>query len=684
MKLIRFFLFSLLITFCLSLPAQVNCYEITRNKGIESYNKGDFQEAAKYFEAAKFCDDRPGNNDLDSWLDKCVVNVRLSSKSLEFEAVGGEEQIVEVTTKSKTIKVSTPPKWCSVDKKDKTLTVYCEDNETVFAREAKITITAAGKKAVLEIFQEGMALELDFEPKMVDFSSQVDTVMVGVESNVADWVVDSVPSWVTAERIADSLRIICQKNASSKTRQGDVSILAFERLFHLPVRQVPGDTVLSLSKTEMIFSDLYSNDGFSVRCNMAQWEVSASENWIGVSKKNDSIKVFASENTSVFSRHGVVQVSCGNHHREVQIHQKPFVSKLVKPESELKGFTSSENDFVSVTSVPSGLVFYIDDTIAKVTPYNFYRDYEHHSLLVGFERNEFIFNEKQQDIVFEPGLRFATITFTAPKNIGLRTGFISANQFGAYSHFQASRPLVKEFAADSIKVDGYHFMVGPVYSPIQYAAIYAGVGVGIHEGPTTNGVPNINVDYEAGLMGLFKNATVSLGFRTTKWGFGDATKRTTFVFGIGGYLKRYYDPNRGYCTSDSRRWLSLNYMTRPAVNGKGAMIGDIGKGKIRSYFKGMYAQPYEAVRNVDASLGLIFTPVNGLIDFCIGAGGGLAFVDSQIENYSVDAEAGFIVNLWRIPLTVMLHESNVIGEPKLYVDFGVGFHLGEFSRSSYK
>lgn len=684
MKLIRYFLSLLLISFCLSLSAQENCYEVTRSNGIELYNKGDFQEAAKNFEAAKFCDDLPANNDLDSWLDKCVVNVRLSSRSLTFEAAGGEEQTVEVSTKSKTFKVSTPPKWCSVVKKDKTLTVYCKDNETVVPREAKITITAAGKNAILEIHQEGVELELSFEPESVDFSSRVGTVMVGVKSNVADWVVDSVPSWVTADRIADSLRIVCQKNVSSNIRQGNISILAFGNFFYLPLKQVPGDTVLSVSKSEMIFNDLYSSDGFSVRCNMAQWEASASESWIGVTKKNDSIKVFASENNSVFSRHGVVQVKCGSHLREVQIYQKPFVSKLVVPESELKGFASSVNDFVSVTSVPSGLVFYIDDTIAKVTPYNFYRDYEHHSLLVGFERKEFFFNEKQQDIVFKPGLRFATMTFTAPKNLGLRTGFISANHFGAYSHFQASMPLVNQFATDSTKVDGYHFMVGPVYSPIKYAAVYAGVGVGIHEGPTTKGIPNFNLDYEAGVMGLFKNVTVSLGFRTTRWGRGDADKRTTFVFGIGGYLKRYYDPQKGYCTSDSRRWFSLNYMARPAVNGKGGMIGDIGKGRLRTYFKGMYAQPDELVRNADASFGFIFTPVNGLIDFCFGAGGGLSFVNSRIAGYSFNAEAGFIVNLWRIPLTVMLHESDILGDPKLYVDFGIGFHLGEFNRSSYK
>ena len=106
----------------------------------------------------------------------------------------------------------------------------------------------------------------------------------------------------------------------------------------------------------------------------------------------------------------------------------------------------------------------------------------------------------------------------------------------------------------------------------------------------------------------------------------------------------------------------------------------------------MYAQPADTVRNIDASFGFVFTPVNGLIDFCIGAGAGTS-IEKKPNLVSVEAEAGFIINIWRIPLTVMLHEANLVNvykkgdlnpAPHLYVDFGIGFHLGEFNRSSYK
>ena len=241
-------------------------------------------------------------------------------------------------------------------------------------------------------------------------------------------------------------------------------------------------------------------------------------------------------------------------------------------------------------------------------------------------------------------------------------------------------------------------MVGPIYRPIKYASVYAGVGVGIHEGRTSNSIPNFGFDWEAGVMGHFMNATISMGVRYSKW--GSNSKRTTFVFGVGGYLKRYFDEKMGYCSNDNRRWWSLNYMTRPVVNGKGVMFGDIGKTRIRGYVKAMYWQLDEPTKGVEASGGIIFTPVDGIIDFMLGGGCGFTPVDGIIDfmlgggggaetdeplYVSVDVETGFILNLWRFPLTVLLHESNLLRDERhLYVDFGIGFHLGDFKRSSYK
>ena len=112
----------------------------------------------------------------------------------------------------------------------------------------------------------------------------------------------------------------------------------------------------------------------------------------------------------------------------------------------------------------------------------------------------------------------------------------------------------------------------------------------------------------------------------------------------------------------------------------------------RAYIKAMYFDPKYSVKsqeigNIEAGFGLMFCPVNGLIDFCLGTGlnvnpNNLTSIDQTMWG----AEAGFVINVWRFPITVMLHELDLIhySGRRLYADFGIGFHFGEFKKSSYK
>jgi hypothetical protein len=125
-------------------------------------------------------------------------------------------------------------------------------------------------------------------------------------------------------------------------------------------------------------------------------------------------------------------------------------------------------------------------------------------------------------------------------------------------------------------------------------------------------------------------------------------------------------------------------MTRPAQNGKGVMFSDLGKGRSRAYIKALYLRPDDAIKGMDASVGLVFTPVNGIIDMTVGVGAAVNFVGTEEKFQGVGLEMGTILNIWRIPITIMLHEWDLTGNRQLFVDFGIGFHLGEFTRSSYK
>lgn len=678
MVLKRFLLLSCLIVFFNSmLLAQEHCYETTRERGIQLYNQGEYTAAYKNFEAAKLCTDLPATNDLDSWLEKCVIVVKFSVKSLSFDASGSEEQCVEVTTNAKTFKVGSTPSWCKVKQQGKTLVVSCEDNLAVSSRETKISVTAGGRTSSFEVTQRAADLEVDFQPENLVFSSKQETKKVVVTTNAVDWQIGAVPSWLVAERKADTLYVASSVNASSSVRENEVMLLVSGENFPLSVRQLPGDTIIEVNQKEMVFPCEAKAYRLKVTSNIDTWKADPSEKWIGVTVEHDSVTVFASENTTLFSRHGVVRFKSGRHISEVDVHQSPHVSKFVKPVSELQTIDESSKELITVNSIPSDLRIFIDDSIARYTPFTYQVDYEHHSLLMGFERVDCLFNDKQEDIVFKPGLRFAEVTFSAPKMMGLRSGFVSANSFGAYAHIQMSRPFVKEFGNDSVGIGGYRATIGAVYQPIPYVGVFAGVGLGAYQGK-----PHLGFDYEAGVMGFYKNFMLSMGFHSSR--LDASQKRTAFMVGIGGYLKRYYDPVYGYCCSDSRRWWSVNYVFRPAQQGKGAMFSDLGKEKLRGYLKAMYLHPTDLVKSIDASAGVVFTPVNGIIDMTLGVGAAFNIkgLDKSFQGFA--AEMGAILNIWRFPVTVMLHEADLFGERHLYVDFGVGFHLGEFNRFSYK
>ena len=687
MKLYRLLLFVVFLCCAHQVTAQGNCYETQREKGIQLYNQGDYVGAAKNFKAAKTCLGVPADNDLDAWIAKCTIVVRLSERRIEFAATGGEEQCVEVSTNAKSYQVTNAPSWCKVSHQGKMIYVSCQDNSDVAKREARLVVSSGGKTVSLEVVQRAADLEMEFQPETLEFSSKVESKNVLVSSNAADWEVESYPSWLVAARHEDTLVVTCFNNVSSEYRIAELVLAASGQLFPLEVRQLPGDTVINVDRQEHVLPSEGGDFGVKVSSNIASWKAVPSDNWMVVKQSADSVTVSAYENPSVFSRHGTVRLACGNHFTEVIVHQMAHVTPFTMPASELESLSGSGKESINVTSYPSNLKVIVDDTITRYTPFSYHVDYEHHSLLMGFERKEFLFNEKQQDIEFRPGLRFASVTFGGGR-VGLMTGFVSASTFGAFSHFQVSRPLVKDLNLEDADLwSGYHFAVGPVYCPIQYLGIYGGLGVGLHgvcpeERPE---LPRFGVDFEFGLMGFYKNANVSMGL------YGSNVNQQTkysFLIGIGGYLKRYYDDRFGYCASDSRRWWSVNYVTRPAANGKGVMFGDLGKEIARGYIKAMFTRPgdqsIDSIRNIDASAGILFTPVNGLIDVCIGAGPDINLKGMDQRFQGVGAEVGVILNIWRFPIMVMFHEANLFKQPRPYIDFGIGFHFGEFGRFSYK
>ena len=693
LMLIAFFLCQLTVV-----AQNYDRYNYFHDEAVKLKNEGKLNEAKEKFKKIRVvCKGGiPENNDLDKMIRECTT-MSFSESELQFDAKGNQTKQVNVRVNADTFKASSNEKWCKVNKKGNAVTVSCEKNESPVTRTASVSVSADGKTMSFGVSQFGGNLEFEASPDKVHFSKESEMVRISITTNADSLDVDFSPSWIDYQ-LSDSILILQSKqNDMAMERKDTLYLIVIGQRFPIAVSQAAADTTISADKEELVFPCAASEERLTVRSNLNQWRVSSEDDWIHASAREDVVTVSVSKNESLFSRHGSVKLELGKKSCLVLVHQKAFTSPLPELTSEIKVDAASSKGSVAVNSLPSDLkVTVIDDageSSVKYTPFDIPVDYGHYSLQMGFDRREVFANEKQQDVVFKPGLRFAALTWSPKNAFGMMSGFVSASAWGAYTHVQANTPLVSNYYSENRELAGYNITFGPVFRPnkFPYLGVYAGVGIGgyVRE-------PHVGLDYEAGLMGFYKNVMISAGFHTSRM-FKPSIKSTAFMLGVGGYLKRYYDPELGYCASDSRRWVSVNYVFRPTEKGKGFMVGDLGNRKVRAYIKALYLlpepsmlpteQPAERaadsvkIRNIEGSVGVLFTPVNGLIDLCIGASATMNITGLEKRFQGIGAEVGAILNIWRFPITVFLHESDILGERHLCVDFGIGFHLGEFGKS---
>lgn len=672
----------------LALDAQdFSRYNYFHEEAVKLMNQGKLVEAkAKLENIKKTCKGAiPDDNDLDALILRCIV-LTPSARYLQFDAHDTEEQCVAVTTNMGQFKVVSNSDWCLVRKEKSFIYVGCKENTLPKARTAVVSLSLEGKVATITVEQQGGDVRLAVQPDSVGFPNGTNVEKVYVSTNADAWAVDSVPYWIEVHTQADTLTLKSSANKNAVSRETSVYVSAGNRSIPVKVYQAGSDTLVLASCNEIVFPNEEDTKSFAVTCNLAGWEVESPDEWIEAWADGDSVRVMAYQNLSLFSRHGRVSIGAGKKTVEVLVHQRPLVSTPPAMESEIGEVASEGSDEIKVNSFPEGLKVIVhndDHTVSTThyTPFTLPVDYMHHTLQLGFEKKEVFINEKQQDITFEPGLRFATFTWAPKEAIGLMSGYVAAHSWGAYAHFQVNTPFAIGFDDDKRWLSGYNMTFGPVFQPrrFPYVGAYAGIGLGCYVGE-----PHVGFDYEAGIMGFYKHFILSVGFHTSR--ISSSVKTTSFMVGVGGYLKRYYDPELGYCASDSRRWTSLNYVFRPKEKGRGIMVGDVGSGRVRAYFKGMYLQPEVSdslsVKNLEAGMGLMFTPVNGIIDMCVGVSAAANISGLEKRFQGVGVELGTVLNVWRIPLTVFLHEVDLFGDRHFCVDFGIGFHLGKFGKSN--
>ena len=167
-------LFVAAVMMLTAVVATAGCYDVSRSKGIQNYNSGQYAKAKKLFSAAKACPDKPANNDLASWIKKCdekltpsggggatskdtYINVENASETTVRFALSSANTSIAVSTNAPSWSVAEKPYWVNIVSRSKTkLEISVEAAGS--ARSGSLVLrTPKGHTATIHIYQEGSA-----------------------------------------------------------------------------------------------------------------------------------------------------------------------------------------------------------------------------------------------------------------------------------------------------------------------------------------------------------------------------------------------------------------------------------------------------------------------------------------------------------------------------------------------
>lgn len=327
----RKFLFLVLLIICASgVYAQDDCYQRSRKTGITLYNNGDYENAEKKFNQADACADKPSDNDIKMWLQKCAdakVSLSLNRNQSEFNSQGGKTK-VEVYTNANDYTVEMPS-WCYItDKTTSSFQLNCKANTTANTRSGDVFVVSGAKKVKMKVVQYGnTTITVDSQSKEFSNNGGKHTFTIG--GNATKWEV-SAPEWIACDKKdAHILEVTCSRNESSEMREGTIKIYAGGNEVSIAVTQRAGDyvdvqEVLDATSDEKTYE-------IKVTASSNKWRPESDAAWIQITNiSHDGITINISQNNNASVRTGGVKIVLGDIEKEILVRQE--AKSIVKAE----------------------------------------------------------------------------------------------------------------------------------------------------------------------------------------------------------------------------------------------------------------------------------------------------------------------------------------------------------------
>ena len=198
-----------------SVVAQAQCYERNHKLGETAYSQGKKDQALLYFKTAQNCPDKPKNNDLASWINKCQPRptprpspsqqFSIDGKTSSFSITCGAQSCTRtfsVSNNAESYSVVMLPSWCSLeDKSSSSFKITFSANEQSDSRTSSFVVqNADGKSIEITVTQSGgaVAFTVDGQTAITKSITGDGGVFTFNVSN-PDYDVRLLPSWCSVE-----------------------------------------------------------------------------------------------------------------------------------------------------------------------------------------------------------------------------------------------------------------------------------------------------------------------------------------------------------------------------------------------------------------------------------------------------------------------------------------------------
>ena len=602
----------------------------------------------------------------------------LSQDSLFFESEQSKDSIF-ITTNNIDWNFKDVPRWLSVYKRNNVLAVTCMTNRVHKSRECDLVVYTGDITKTLHVYQDVGKTVLKSAKNSIEFEARQDSAIRIIETNVVNWDIVTSESWISAYELGDSLVVVCEANEMPVSRYGKVDIMAFDKKTSFDITQKSHESQISVPKEDVVMEPYGGSMVIPMGRDTDAWTCKSNDEWLRVTHSGNAVLLECTANYED-DRKGSFIIGTDTKTFKVNVLQRGVVE---------------ETPTVVIDSKPSWAKVSIDGKQAGRTPLRMAVDDSVHIVKLGKEHRSYLFNSQTDNIQFNTGMRYLAATVSS-NTFGFRSGFIGVKRWGGYNHFQLKLPNWDLFP-NTDKGPLYIISLGPTFEITPWMSLYAGLGIAcsndtlkleykddkysIHRNLISD--VEFGLEAEAGLMFYYKSVFASLGVQLNN--VGNANQELDFSAGLGMYFNRYYDKKYGYCATESKQRWSLNVMFNPARKGYGLMFSDLGKQDLRWYIKVMTEmhnydmiigeEPDIEKKNVDEfdpnlSFGIVYDLMPGYMDALFGFGYQGSLIDGDFGSKGLQIEGGVVMNIWRIPITIMMRYSD---SGYITVDFGVGF-----------